>query len=196
VWVIPEATFSLILACCQGEICRDGAELRYNWPMALLYLTSRLHTHRPYIVRLPVPRARRSLAIAFLRSQGFPRILFILLFSPSPPPSPHLSPMPQSPTCSGIKIRSVHDAQVVLYACHIGRLEMIKMRLDSADRHALASGNVYAWEERSPRSDPMGSGIERFTEGKRWTASRLRDVRRHPPTSDPISTLIVSSAPS
>jgi len=52
---------------------------------------------------------------------------------------------------------------------------MIKMRLDSADRHALASGNVYAWEERSPRSDPMGSGIERFTEGKRWTASRLRD---------------------
>jgi len=91
--------------------------------------------------------------------------------------------MPQSPTCSGIKIRSVHDAQVVLYACHIGRLEMIKMRLDSADRHALTSGNVYAWEERSPRSDPMGSGIERFTEGKRWTASRLRDVRRHPPIS-------------
>ncbi|KAF9653971.1 hypothetical protein BDM02DRAFT_3107157 [Thelephora ganbajun] len=83
--------------------------------------------------------------------------------------------MPQSPTCSGIKIRSIHDAQVILYACHIGRLEMIKMRLDSADRHALVSGNVYAWEERSPRSDPMGSGIERFTEGKRWTASRLRD---------------------
>ena len=70
---------------------------------------------------------------------------------------------------------------------------MIKMRLDSADRHALTSGNVYAWEERSPRSDPMGSGIERFTEGKRWTASRLRDVRRrHPqlPISHP--TLIVS----
>ncbi|KAF9793209.1 hypothetical protein BJ322DRAFT_1016786 [Thelephora terrestris] len=83
--------------------------------------------------------------------------------------------MPQSPTCSGVKIRSVHDAQVILYACHIGRLEMIKTRLDSADRHALASGNVYAWEERSPRADPMGSGIERFTEGKRWTASRLRD---------------------
>ena len=99
--------------------------------------------------------------------------------------------MPQSPTCAGIKIRSVHDAQVVLYACHIGRLEMIKTRLDSADRHALASGNVYAWEERSPRSDPMGSGIERFTEGKRWTASRLRDVRRHPSTlADLISTLI------
>lgn len=91
--------------------------------------------------------------------------------------------MPQSPTCSGIKIRSVHDAQVVLYACHIGRLEMIKTRLDSADRHALTSGNVYGWEERSPRSDPMGSGIERFTEGKRWTASRLRDVRRYPPIS-------------
>lgn len=98
---------------------------------------------------------------------------FVFL-SPSPSLRPP-SPMPQSPTCSGIKIRSVHDAQVILYACHIGRLEMIKTRLDSADRHALASGNVYAWEERSPRSDPMGSGIERFTEGKRWTASRLRD---------------------
>jgi len=100
--------------------------------------------------------------------------------------------MPQSPTCSGIKIRSIHDAQVVLYACHIGRLEMIRVRLDSADRHALASGNVYAWEERSPRSDPMGSGIERFTEGKRWTASRLRDVRRlRPHLPIPVSTLIV-----
>ena len=148
---------------------------------------------RPYIVRPPGPRGRRSLvtllAIARFKVLGY---LSSLVFrSPPPPHSP--PPMPQSPTCSGIKIRSVHDAQVILYACHIGRLEMIKMRLDSADRHALASGNVYAWEERSPRSDPMGSGIERFTEGKRWTASRLRDVR--PPTSAPADLCIDPNRP-
>jgi Gti1/Pac2 family len=84
--------------------------------------------------------------------------------------------MPQSPTCTNIKIRSVRDAQAILYACHEGLLSMIKTRLDSGDRHALASGNVYAWEERGSRSEPAGVGIERFTEGKRWTPSRLREV--------------------
>lgn len=53
---------------------------------------------------------------------------------------------------------------------------MITSRLDSTDRTALVSGNVYAWEERGSRSEP-GVGIERFTEGKRWTPSRLREVR-------------------
>ena len=94
--------------------------------------------------------------------------------------------MPQFPTCASIKIRSANDAQVVLYACHIGRLKMTKIHLDSADLNALVSGNVYAWEEHSSSSDPLGSSIERFTKGKRWNASRLRDVRRHrrhPPIS-------------
>jgi len=155
--------------------------LRLANPLPVPNRSTVTHTHTP---PFSIPKVRRSL-VAFLRSQGVncSAIIYATLFPLSPPPSPQYpptpSPMPQSPTCSGIRIRSVHDAQVILYACHIGRLEMIKMRLDSADRHALTSGNVYAWEERSPRSDPMGSGIERFTEGKRWTASRLRDVRRH-----------------
>lgn len=55
---------------------------------------------------------------------------------------------------------------------------MITARLDSTDRSALASGNLYAWEERGSRSEP-GVGIERFTEGKRWTPSRLREVSKN-----------------
>ena len=182
--MIPETCFSLILACLPGRMSRKDCRLTLQLANA------------PPVPICPPPRnpqGRRSLTLVAIVALAYYLCSLVFSLLPSPSPQPP-SPMPQSPTCSGIKIRSVRDAQVILYACHIGRLEMIKMRLDTADRHALASGNVYAWEERSPRSDPMGSGIERFTEGKRWTASRLRDVRRHPPDS-PISHRPQSSLP-
>ena len=53
---------------------------------------------------------------------------------------------------------------------------MVNRRLDAADRAALRAGNVYVWEERSPAADATGAGMERFTEGRHWYPSRVRDV--------------------
>jgi hypothetical protein len=53
---------------------------------------------------------------------------------------------------------------------------MVTRRLDADERLALRSGCVYAWEERGPHSEITGLGIERFTEGRRWSPSRVRDV--------------------
>nr|GAT44277.1 predicted protein [Mycena chlorophos] len=52
---------------------------------------------------------------------------------------------------------------------------MVTRRLDAEERAQLGTGCVYAWEERSQATDVTGIGIERFTEGKRWSASRVRD---------------------
>ncbi|KAL5523508.1 hypothetical protein ACEPAG_7681 [Sanghuangporus baumii] len=52
---------------------------------------------------------------------------------------------------------------------------MVTRRLDAADRAALRPGCVYIWEERSPASDATGAGMERFTEGRHWHPSRVRD---------------------
>ncbi|KAF9050054.1 hypothetical protein BJ165DRAFT_1525344 [Panaeolus papilionaceus] len=56
-----------------------------------------------------------------------------------------------------------------------GILHMVTRRLDADERAALRSGCVYAWEERGPHSEITGLGIERFTEGRRWSPSRVRD---------------------
>jgi len=55
-------------------------------------------------------------------------------------------------------------------------LPMITRRLDADERLALCSGCIYAWEERGPHTEITGLGIERFTEGRRWSPSRVRDV--------------------
>lgn len=52
---------------------------------------------------------------------------------------------------------------------------MVTRRLDAEERLALRSGCIYAWEERGPHSEITGLGIERFTEGRRWSPSRVRD---------------------
>jgi Gti1/Pac2 family transcription factor len=83
----------------------------------------------------------------------------------------------QQPTCKNIKIRSVQDAHRVFLAVQEGTLQMVTRRLDADERLALTSGCVYAWEERGPHSEVTGMGIERFTEGRRWSPSRVRDVR-------------------
>ena len=53
---------------------------------------------------------------------------------------------------------------------------MVTRRLDAEERLALKTGCVYAWEERGPHTEVTGLGIERFTEGRRWSPSRVRDV--------------------
>lgn len=64
---------------------------------------------------------------------------------------------------------------------------MVNRRLDAADRAALRPGCVYVWEERSPASDATGTGMERFTEGRHWHPSRVRDVSLSSSSVTPLS---------
>lgn len=75
-----------------------------------------------------------------------------------------------------MRVRSTRDANVLFHAVTCGILPMVQRRLDAADRAALRPGCVYIWEERSPASDATGAGMERFTEGRHWHPSRVRDV--------------------
>jgi len=52
---------------------------------------------------------------------------------------------------------------------------MVTRRLDAEERRAIATGSVYVWEERGPNPEATGLGIERWTDGKRWGPSRVRD---------------------
>ncbi|KAF8647065.1 hypothetical protein AX16_006900 [Volvariella volvacea WC 439] len=81
----------------------------------------------------------------------------------------------QKPTCTNVRIRSTQDAHLIFYAVQLGLLQMVTRRLDADERLALRSGCVYAWEERGPHTEITGLGIERFTEGRRWSPSRVRD---------------------
>ncbi|KAI0049966.1 hypothetical protein FA95DRAFT_1603969 [Auriscalpium vulgare] len=82
----------------------------------------------------------------------------------------------QPPTCTGLRVRTTHDAEVVFHAVAQGILPMVERRLDSEERMFLCSGCVYVWEERSSSvSESVDQGIERFTEGRSWGPSRARD---------------------
>ncbi|KAF9527328.1 Gti1/Pac2 family-domain-containing protein [Crepidotus variabilis] len=81
----------------------------------------------------------------------------------------------QQPTCTNVRIRSTADAHKIFSAIQQGLLQMVTRRLDADERLALRSGCIYAWEERGPHTETTGLGIERFTEGRRWSPSRVRD---------------------
>ncbi|KAL1721906.1 Gti1/Pac2 family-domain-containing protein [Schizophyllum commune] len=83
----------------------------------------------------------------------------------------------QEPTCTNIRIRSTSDAHKIFYAVQLGVLKMVTRRLDAEERAALKSGCIYVWEERGggQNVEVNGLGIERFTEGRRWSPSRVRD---------------------
>lgn len=83
----------------------------------------------------------------------------------------------QQPTCTNVRLRFTTDAHKIFEGVRQGLLQMVTRRLDADERIALRSGCVYAWEERGPHSELTGLGIERFTEGRRWSPSRVRDVR-------------------
>jgi Gti1/Pac2 family len=95
---------------------------------------------------------------------------------PFPRPAKTLSPTMQVPSCTNVRIRSTADVHKIFYAVYLGLLPMITRRLDAKEREALSSGYCYAWEDRGPHAI-TGIGIERFTEGRHWSASRVRDVR-------------------
>ncbi|KAG6820807.1 hypothetical protein H0H93_011101 [Arthromyces matolae] len=82
----------------------------------------------------------------------------------------------QRPTLDGVRIRSSQDVHRIFYAVQMGRLKMLERRLDNDEREALRPGCIYVWEERGSRNaDVTGEGMDRFTEGKQWGPSRVRD---------------------
>ncbi|EIW83408.1 hypothetical protein CONPUDRAFT_102182 [Coniophora puteana RWD-64-598 SS2] len=81
----------------------------------------------------------------------------------------------QYPTATHLKVRSPHDAQVIFHAVALKVLPMVQRRLDTEERRSITSGCVFVWEERGPNAEATGLGIERWTDGKRWGPSRVRD---------------------
>ncbi|KAJ6549243.1 hypothetical protein DFH09DRAFT_926194 [Mycena vulgaris] len=96
-------------------------------------------------------------------------------------------PRTQQPTCTNLRIRSVHEANKIFYAIRRGVLRMVTRRLDSVERAALRTGFVYAWEER--QGPNPGIGLERWSDSRRWGPSRVWDgflFYSERPSSDPI----------
>lgn len=102
----------------------------------------------------------------------------------------------QPATCNGIRVRSTADCNVIFHAVSLGILPLVSRRLSIEERRAIQSGCVFVWEERSPtieavgvrstcscfpyvslkRIDPSKDGLERWTDSRRWGASRLAKV--------------------
>lgn len=74
-------------------------------------------------------------------------------------------------------IRTAQDAHRVFEAVRQGIYPLIRRRLSPSERDLLASGQVFVWEE-APTGAAAGdeasattSGLERWTDGRRWSAS-------------------------
>ncbi|KAF8687609.1 Gti1/Pac2 family, partial [Rhizoctonia solani] len=67
-------------------------------------------------------------------------------------------------------IRSARDAHTVFEAVRLGMLPMVTQRLSVVDCELLQPGQVYCWEQENGES-----GIERWTDGRRWGGSRARE---------------------
>ncbi|CAK5265384.1 unnamed protein product [Mycena citricolor] len=95
----------------------------------------------------------------------------------------------QHPTCTGLRVRTTADAHVIFHAVTLGILPIITRRLDTDERRAITSGCVFVWEERGTgNAEPMGLGIERWTDSIRWGPSRVREefLFYHEKDPDPI----------
>ncbi|KAJ2155315.1 Gluconate transport-inducing protein [Coemansia sp. RSA 637] len=69
------------------------------------------------------------------------------------------------PTYRGY-IATTDDALLMFEACRLGMLQRRTRRLCERERSMLESGCVYVWDENE-------SGIRRWTDGKRWSPSRV-----------------------
>ncbi|KAJ4466947.1 Gti1/Pac2 family-domain-containing protein [Lentinula edodes] len=81
----------------------------------------------------------------------------------------------QQPTLEAVRIRSTRDALQVFYGVATNKIPLITRRLDAEERRAIVAGNVYVWEERGANTEPIGIGMERWTDGMGWGPSRVRD---------------------
>ncbi|KAJ7776806.1 Gti1/Pac2 family-domain-containing protein [Mycena maculata] len=81
-----------------------------------------------------------------------------------PQPGPYV-------THPSLHIRDVADAHKILEAVRLNLLPLIRRRLVAHERAQLKSGNVFVWEESE---DSDEGGLVRWTEGRRWSQSRMR----------------------
>ncbi|KAI0688383.1 Gti1/Pac2 family-domain-containing protein, partial [Cytidiella melzeri] len=79
----------------------------------------------------------------------------------------------QQPTLVNVRVSSTRDALQIFYAVARRVLPMITRRLDAEERRAIGPGNVYIWEERCANAEVTGLGMERWTDGISWSASRI-----------------------
>ncbi|KAJ1958186.1 Gluconate transport-inducing protein [Dipsacomyces acuminosporus] len=63
-------------------------------------------------------------------------------------------------------IESTDDALLIFEACRLGMLQRVTRRLSDEERQGIKSGSVFVWDEGE-------SGIRRWTDGKRWSPSRV-----------------------
>ncbi|KAG8989156.1 hypothetical protein FRB93_003717 [Tulasnella sp. JGI-2019a] len=68
-----------------------------------------------------------------------------------------------------LHIRSAQEAHTLFEAVRQGLLPIVRRRLSPTDRE-LESGEVFVWEEASYKG-----GLERWTDGKKWSQSRMRE---------------------
>ncbi|KAJ2911132.1 Gluconate transport-inducing protein [Coemansia aciculifera] len=63
-------------------------------------------------------------------------------------------------------IDSTDDALLIFEACRLGILQRRTRRLCDSERRLITSGSIFVWDENE-------SGIKRWTDGKRWSPSRV-----------------------
>lgn len=56
----------------------------------------------------------------------------------------------------------------------LGHLQLYTRRLTVEERRAIHTGCVFVWEERSSSIEATGDGIERWTDGRRWSCSKVK----------------------
>lgn len=180
--------------------------MRLTWPRSIATSSllrppsDQIRTQNPYLYNRKPPAAPPSRLLPPTSPAAVPHLhhhhqhhhLFFLILSAAIAAvalSPPAAAAMQVPTLRNVHIRSAADAHKLFYAVQLGLLPKIEKRLDANERAALRPGDVYVWEEKGPNTDSFSVSMERFTEGKSWTASRVREVRI------PLLPLLSSSRP-
>ncbi|KZT57031.1 hypothetical protein CALCODRAFT_496691 [Calocera cornea HHB12733] len=81
----------------------------------------------------------------------------------------------RGPTVPRAAVSSQHDALVIFEACRRGCLPVMRHRLadNEKDIH-IVPGSVYVWEE-AHASDRSSRCLRRWTDGVKWSQSRMRE---------------------
>ncbi|EJD38685.1 hypothetical protein AURDEDRAFT_187648 [Auricularia subglabra TFB-10046 SS5] len=78
-------------------------------------------------------------------------------------------------TSSGTKVATPDDAKLLVHAVVLGVLPKIQWRLSAEERRDIRPGDVFVWEDHAANADSGGASLERWTDGRHWGPSRMRD---------------------